>query len=54
MVDQDNNVEIHLSLSPEKLIDRQTDDTFCKTIIKLVYEKKLSSSEKYFINDTKL
>ena len=47
MVDQIKNAEIHLSLSSEKLIDMQNDDTFCKAITRLINEKKLPSSEKY-------
>ena len=46
MVDHDEDVEIYLSLGPERLINMQNDDTFCKAIMKLINEKKLSSSER--------
>ena len=39
------DIEIHLLLSSKKLIDMQNDDIFCKAIMKLINEKKLSSSE---------
>ena len=41
-------------LSSEKLINKENNDTFCKVIMKLVDGKKLSSSEKYFVNEKKL
>ena len=54
MGDQTYKGEINLSLSSKQLIDIQNDNTFCKSIINLMSDKKLSSSERYFINDDEL
>ena len=50
----DKDIEIHLSLCPQRLINMQNDETFCKAIINLINENKLSSSKRYFVNDRKL
>ena len=51
---RDEGIEAHLSLNPDKLIHMQNDDTFCRTIIKLMNKKKLSSSKRYLVSDKKL
>ena len=54
MVDHDSDVEVHLSHSPEKIINMQNDDTLCKTIMTFIDNKKWLSSRRYFVNDKKL
>ena len=54
MVNHDDDIEVHLSISPEKLINMQNDDTSCKTVMKFINENKLSSSERYIVNDKNL
>ena len=54
MVDADQNTEVHLSLSIEKMMKMQNNDTFCKDAVKLLNEKKLLYPHGYFINDGKL
>ena len=55
--DQDEayfNTMIHLSLNTPKLIEKQEDDIYCKTVIKLICEEKMSSQQPYFINKEQL
>ena len=54
MVDNDEDNKIHLLFCPERVINMQNDDSFCNTITRLINEKKLSSSERYCVNDGKL
>ena len=49
-----DDVEIHFPLCSEKLMNMQNRDNFYKAILKLIDEKKLSPSEKYFVNNKKL
>ena len=44
------NIEIYLSLSTEKLSDGQNNDTFCTTRLKLVNNRKIPA-DKYFIDN---
>ena len=43
---------VHMSLSTKEPIDRQNNNTFCTTILKLINEKKMSP-ERYFVYDEK-
>ena len=49
----DGDKEIHLSLCMKELINAQSDDTFCSTILKLINETMVSS-DKYFISESRL
>ena len=39
MVNHDKNIEVHLLLSPEKLINMKIDGTFYNTILKILNKK---------------
>ena len=51
--ERDEDKEVHLSLSTKELIDAQSNDTFCSTILKLINDKKMSS-DKNFIQESAL
>ena len=50
MVGHIEDIGIHMSLSPGRLFNMQNDGTFCKAIKKFINEKKLSFSERCFVN----
>ena len=35
------DIQVHLSLSTEELIDGQNNDTFCTTVVRLINDKKM-------------